>query len=165
VASVAEFLNLPKVSVMLWYEGTAEEAARHYVKAFKDGKINRIDHYPDSMPGAGGSVMTVGFELAGASFVGLNAGPMFKPTEATSICVMCDTQKEVDFLWEHLAEGGSHSNCGWLKDRWGFSWQVTPRRLIELTTTGTADQRSRVFAAMMEMRKLDIAKIEAAAKG
>ena len=162
---MANVVHIPKVSMMLWYEGDAEAAARHYVKAFKDGKITRIDHYPDSMPGKAGQVMTVGFTIGDAAFTGLNAGPMFKPTEATSICVMCDDQKEVDFLWDHLAEGGSHSMCGWLKDRWGFSWQVTPRRLIELTTTGTAEQRTRAFAAMMEMKKLDIAALERAANG
>lgn len=153
-----------KVSMMLWYDnGGAEDAAKHYVKAFKDGKITSTNRYPDSMPGVAGQVMTVSFEIGGATFTALNAGPMFKPTESTSICVMCDDQKEVDFLWEHLAEGGSHSMCGWLKDRWGFSWQVTPRRLIELTTTGTPEQKSRVFAAMMQMGKIDIAAIEAAA--
>ncbi len=158
---MSTIFRAPKVSMMLWYDdGGAEAAAQHYVKAFKDGQITGVHHYPDSMPDAGGSVMTVSFELAGASFTGLNAGPMFKPTEATSICVMCDDQKEVDFLWDHLAEGGSHSMCGWLKDRWGFSWQITPRRLIELTTTGTPAQRSRAFAAMMQMGKLVIADLE-----
>lgn len=157
---MANVVHIPKVSMMLWYEGAAETAAQHYVKAFEDGKITSIDHYPDSMPGKAGEVMTVGFTIGGAAFTGLNAGPMFKPTEATSICVMCEDQKEVDFLWDHLAEGGSHSMCGWLKDRWGFSWQVTPRRLIDLTTTGTPEQKAKAFAAMMQMGKLVIAGLE-----
>lgn len=160
---MADILNLPKISLMLWYDdGAAEEAARHYVKAFKDGAITGVTHYPQDSMGLAGSVMTVGFTLGGAHFTGLNAGPMFKPTEATSIVILCDDQKEVDFLWDHMAQGGSHSMCGWLKDRWGFSWQITPRRLIEITMSGTPAQKQRVFAAMMEMRKLDVGAIEKA---
>ncbi len=163
---MARVQSLPKVSLMLWYDnGSAEAAARHYVKAFKDGAITAVTHYPQDSMGAAGSVMTVGFTVGGAAFTGLNAGPMFKPTEATSIVVLCEDQKEVDFLWDHMAEGGSHSMCGWLKDRWGFSWQITPRRLMEITTQGTPEQKARAFGAMMQMRKLDIAAIEKAAQG
>jgi predicted 3-demethylubiquinone-9 3-methyltransferase (glyoxalase superfamily) len=155
----------PKVSLMLWYEGAAEQAAAHYVKAFKDGAITAVTRYPQDGMAPEGSVMTVSFTLGGAHFTGLNAGPMFKPTEATSIVVLCDDQAEVDFLWQHMAEGGAHSRCGWLKDRWGFSWQITPRRLIEITTNGSPAQKERAFAAMMQMDKLIIADLETAIAG
>ncbi len=159
---MARIQKLPKISLMLWYDGAAEEAAKHYVKAFKDGEITDIAHYPQDSMGLAGSVMTVGFNIAGAGFTGLNAGPMFKPTEATSIVILCDDQQEIDFLWDHMAEGGSHSRCGWLKDRWGFSWQITPRRLMEITTTGTPAQKARAFAAMTQMDKFVVADLEKA---
>lgn len=156
-------IAMPKVSLMMWYDSEAERAAAHYVKAFKDGAITAVSRYPAGGRGPEGQAMTVSFTLAGMPFVGLNAGPMFKPTEALSIVVACDDQTEVDFLWTHLAEGGAHSQCGWLKDRWGFSWQVTPRRLMELMQADDAATRQRVFAAMMEMTKIDIAGLEKAA--
>lgn len=162
---MAKIQSLPKVSLMLWYDGAAEEAAAHYVKAFKDGVITDVTRYPQDSMAPAGSVMTVGFNIGGSGFTALNAGPMFKPTEAASIVILCDNQKEVDFLWDHMAEGGSHSMCGWLKDRWGFSWQITPRRLMEITTKGTPEQKARAFGAMMQMTKFDIAGIEKAVRG
>jgi predicted 3-demethylubiquinone-9 3-methyltransferase (glyoxalase superfamily) len=157
--------SIQKISLMLWYDGAAEEAARHYVKAFKDGRITDITHYPQDSMAAAGNVMTVGFRIGGSDFTALNAGPMYKPTEATSIVILCDDQKEIDFLWDHMAEGGAHSMCGWLKDRWGFSWQITPRRLMEITTQGTPGQKARAFGAMIQMTKLDLAAIEKAVLG
>lgn len=153
-----------KLSFMLWYDNAAEEAAQHYSKAFKGSRITSIERYPEGGMAPAGSVMTVAFELEGIKFTGLNAGPMFKPTEAFSIVVSCDDQAEVDFLWEHLAEGGSYSMCGWLKDKWGFSWQIVPKRFLELILTSSGPAKARVFAAMMQMQKFDIATLEAAAK-
>lgn len=154
-----------KISPMLWFDSDAEAAARHYVEAFKDGKITSLERYPEGSMGPAGSVMTVGFELAGQSFTALNGGPMFRPTEAVSFVIACDDQKEVDFLWNHLAQGGAHSMCGWLKDKWGFSWQIVPKHFLELMTGGDAAAKARVFAAMMQMTKFDISVIEKAAKG
>ncbi|MCA0433341.1 MAG: VOC family protein [Proteobacteria bacterium] len=156
---------MQKISPFLWYDSEAEEAARHYVAAFPDARITTIERYPKGAPAPEGSVMTVAFELAGQSFTALNGGPMFKPTEAVSFAVSCDDQAEVDRLWEHLSQGGSTSMCGWLKDRWGFSWQIVPRRFVEIIATGDGAAKGRVFAAMMQMTKFDLAKIEAAYKG
>ncbi len=157
--------KIQKISPMLWFDGAAEDAVNHYVKAFANSRIVAVERYPDGGPAPAGSVMTVGFELAGQSFTALNGGPMFKPNEAVSFVIACEDQKEVDFLWDHLSQGGSTSMCGWLKDKWGFSWQIVPQRFIELVTSGTAAQKRRVFAAMMQMTKFDVAKIEAAARG
>jgi predicted 3-demethylubiquinone-9 3-methyltransferase (glyoxalase superfamily) len=157
--------NIQKISPFLWFDGAAEEAANHYVKAFPNSRITGVERYPEGAPGPAGSVMTVAFELAGQKFTALNGGPLFKPNESVSFVVTCDDQKEVDFLWDHLGRGGSTSMCGWLKDKWGFSWQVVPARFIELVTSGDSAAKGRVFAAMMQMTKFEIAKLEAAAKG
>jgi predicted 3-demethylubiquinone-9 3-methyltransferase (glyoxalase superfamily) len=154
-----------KITPVLWFDSEAETAAAHYMKGFPGSRITSIERYPKGSPGPEGSVMTVAFELAGQQFTGLNGGPLFKPNEAVSLAVACEDQKEVDFLWAHLSEGGSTSMCGWLKDRWGFSWQIVPRRFLEIVTSANSAGKVRAFSAMLEMTKFDIAAIEKAYKG
>jgi predicted 3-demethylubiquinone-9 3-methyltransferase (glyoxalase superfamily) len=150
-----------KIIPMLWFDSQAEEAAKFYVSIFKNSQITRVAHYPKGGPGPEGSVMVVSFELDGVPFTALNAGPQFKFTEAISFVISCDTQEEIDYFWEKLlAGGGKHSQCGWLKDRFGLSWQVTPSIWVELATGPHAD---RYMQAMMQMTKLDIAKLKASA--
>jgi predicted 3-demethylubiquinone-9 3-methyltransferase (glyoxalase superfamily) len=152
--------KIQKISPFLWFESEAEAAAKHYVAAFPGSGITRMDRYPEGGMAPAGSVMTVSFELAGQHFTALNGGPMFKPTEAVSFVVSCVDQKEIDFLWSHLAQGGSTSMCGWLKDRWGFSWQIVPQSFFEIMAKADVATKSRVFAAMMQMTKFDIASLE-----
>ena len=157
---------MSKITPFLWFEKEAEEAANFYVSIFPNSKVNAVARYPEGGPGPAGSVMTVGFELDGQAFTALNAGPHFKFSEAISFVIDCKDQAEVDHYWEKLLEGGGQeSQCGWLKDRYGLSWQVTPRRLIELTTDADPAVAQRVFSAMMQMVKIDIATLEAAARG
>lgn len=153
-----------KITPMLWYDGQAEEAARHYVAIFPNSKIDRVSHYPEGTHAPAGSVMTVEFTLEGQSFTALNAGPAFRFNEAISLVVDCKDQKEVDYYWDRLGEGGTPQACGWIKDRYGLCWQVTPRRLIELTTGPDKARAQRVFAAMMTMIKLDVKALEEAAR-
>ncbi|MDP8995952.1 MAG: VOC family protein, partial [Pseudomonadota bacterium] len=140
-------------------------AAAHYLKAVPGSKITGVERYGKAGPGREGSVMLVTMEFGGRSLMLLNGGPLFTPNESVSLTITAKDQKEVDFLWAHMSEGGSTSQCGWLKDRWGFSWQIVPRRHWELMTTGSPEVKARVFTAMMKMTKFDIATIEAAAKG
>lgn len=155
-----------KISPFLWFDGDAEAAANYYVKGFPKSRINSIVRNPTGSPaGTEGSVLTVHFELQGHQFTGLNGGPQFKPNEAVSFAVACEDQKEVDFLWGYLSEGGATSACGWLKDRWGFSWQIVPRRMLEILTGKDQAAVARAFNAMLEMTKFDIAAIEKAYKG
>ncbi len=159
-------IQFQKISPFLWFDGQAEEAANYYVKGFLNSQINTILRNPkDSPSGPEGSVLTVHFELQGHQFTGINGGPQFKPNESVSFAVACEDQKEVDFLWDYLSEGGATSACGWLKDRWGFSWQIVPRRMLEILTGKDQAAMARAFNAMLEMTKLDIAAIEKAAKG
>jgi predicted 3-demethylubiquinone-9 3-methyltransferase (glyoxalase superfamily) len=154
-----------KIKTFLWFNGEAEAAANHYIKAFKDGKIVDTWRYGDAGPGPKGEVMTVEFTLGGQQFVGLNGGTEFKPNQAVSIAIMCEDQAEVDRLWEHLSEGGSTLACGWLKDRWGFCWQIVPKRLMEMMSGKDEARKNRVFGAMMQMIKLDVAALEKAYAG
>ena len=157
---------MSKITPFLWYDKEAEEAANFYVSVFPNSKVSKVARYPEGGPGEPGSAMTVSFELDGQPFTALNAGPHFKFTEAVSFVIDFKDQAEVDHYWEKLLEGGGQeSQCGWLKDRYGLSWQVTPRRLIELTTNADPAVAQRVFAAMMKMVKIDIATLEAAARG
>lgn len=157
---------MSKITPFLWFDSEAEEAANHYVSIFKNAKINKIARYPEGGPYPAGAVMTVEFELDGWRFTALNGGPHFKFGEAVSFVIDCEDQAEVDYYWERLlAGGGQESQCGWLKDKFGLSWQVTPRRLIELTTGPDQARNARVFAAMMKMVKIDIAELERAARG
>jgi predicted 3-demethylubiquinone-9 3-methyltransferase (glyoxalase superfamily) len=154
-----------KIHPMLWFDTQAEEAANLYVSIFKNSKITSIARYPDGGPAPTGRVMTVGFELDGQQFTALNAGPHFKFNEAVSFVVDCRSQEEVDYYWTKLTEGGGQpSQCGWLKDRFGLSWQITPTVLIELVSGPDPAKAGRVMAAMMQMTKIDIAKLQEAAK-
>jgi predicted 3-demethylubiquinone-9 3-methyltransferase (glyoxalase superfamily) len=138
------------ITPFLWFDGKAEEAMNFYLSVFKSGKVI------DVTPGPGGTVMSATFELDGQKFMALNAGPMFTFTPAVSFFVNCETQAEVDELWEKLSEGGSKERCGWLKDKYGLSWQIVPSILGKLLQGGDADKSKRVMAALMQMDKLDI---------
>jgi predicted 3-demethylubiquinone-9 3-methyltransferase (glyoxalase superfamily) len=154
-----------KITTFLWFDGNAEEAVNHYTSIFKNSKILNVARYGDAGPGPKGSAMTVDFQLEGQDFIALNGGPQFKFTEAISLLVNCETQKEVDELWKKLTAGGEESMCGWLKDKFGLSWQIVPRRLMELMQDKDPKKAKRVMEAMLQMRKIDIAKLEAAHKG
>jgi predicted 3-demethylubiquinone-9 3-methyltransferase (glyoxalase superfamily) len=157
---------VPKISPFLWFDTQAEEAAKFYVSIFPGSKILAVTHYGDTGPGRKGSVMTVSFQLGNQKVVALNAGPQFKFTEAISLAVECETQEEVDRYWKALtANGGQEGDCGWLKDRYGLSWQVTPTVMIQIIEGSDPKKTDRAMAAMMQMKKFDIAKIEAAARG
>jgi predicted 3-demethylubiquinone-9 3-methyltransferase (glyoxalase superfamily) len=151
-----------RITPCLWFDGQAEEAANFYVSIFRNSKITAISRYGDAGPGPKGSVMVVGFELDGQAFTGLNGGPMFKFNEAISMVVNCETQGEVDHYWERLLEGGEPSQCGWLKDRFGLSWQIVPTALVDMVQDKDAARSQRVVAAMLDMRKLDIAGLKQA---
>ena len=154
---------MPKITSFLWFDTQAEEAARFYASVFKNSRIVRMSRYGDAGPGPKGSVMTVDFELDGQPFTALNAGPQFKFTEAISFTVHCKTQDEVDEYWTKLSAGGAESDCGWLKDKYGLSWQITPTILIELLNDPDPQKSKRVMEAMMTMKKIDIAALEKAA--
>jgi predicted 3-demethylubiquinone-9 3-methyltransferase (glyoxalase superfamily) len=156
-----------KISPCLWFDGVAEEAAQFYVSIFPDSRIDSVDRAPGDTPsGPKGSVLTVDFTIAGRSYIGLNGGPDFTFNEAISLSVDCDDQAEVDRYWDALqADGGEASVCGWLKDRFGVSWQVVPRRLTELLSDPDPAAARRVMQAMLGMRKIEIAELERAAAG
>ena len=158
---------MTSITPFLWFDGTAEEAATFYCAVFPDSRIDRIDRSPADNPSTKeGEVLTVAFTLAGRPFVGLNGGPDFRFTEAVSFSIDCKDQAEVDRYWEILtANGGEPSQCGWLKDRFGLSWQVVPRRMNELYSSPDRDGARRAFEAMLTMQKLDVAKLEAAFEG
>ena len=154
-----------KIAPFLWFDTQAEEAANFYVSVFKNSKIVEVARYPEGAPAPAGSVMIVNFELEGLPFVGLNAGPMFKFTEAISFVVTTESQEETDFYWNKLtADGGKESDCGWLKDKFGLSWQITPKALIDLLSSSDKQKAARVMAAMMTMQKIDIAALQRAAQ-
>lgn len=158
---------MSKITPCLWYDGAAEEAARFYVSLLSGSKIDRVVRAPSDNPsGVEGSTLLVEFTLAGTEFVALNGGPLFKFTEAASFQIETADQAETDRLWDALiADGGAPSNCGWLKDRWGLSWQILPRRLRELLTAPDPDAARRASQAMLKMHRIDIAALEAAAQG
>ena len=158
---------MSKITPCLWYDGAAEEAARFYVSLLPGSTVDRVVRSPvDTPSGPEGSVLTVEFTLAGTKFVALNGGPAFAFTEAVSFQIETEDQPETDRLWEALiADGGSESQCGWLKDRWGMSWQITPRQLTALFLGADKAAAQRAGQAMFSMRKIDIATIEAAARG
>jgi predicted 3-demethylubiquinone-9 3-methyltransferase (glyoxalase superfamily) len=147
---------MPKITPFLWFDGQAEEAAKFYASVFKNSKIRAVARYPEGPPGPAGTVMTVDFELDGQEFTALNGGPIFKFNEAISFVVHCETQAEVDEFWSKLLEGGTESQCGWLKDKFGVSWQIVPTVLIEMLQDRDAGKAKRVMKAMLEMKKLDI---------
>jgi len=154
-----------KIRTFLWYDSAAEEAANFYCSLFKDSQILSVTRYPEGSFLPAGTVMTVTFRLAGMEYTALNGGPHFHFTEAISLSVDCEDQAEVDFLWERLTEGGSPSQCGWLKDRWGLSWQIIPGALPELLSSSDPGVAQRVMGAMLTMTKIDIAALRQAAAG
>lgn len=154
-----------KIKTFLWFDNEAEAAVNHYMAAFKDSEITNIERYGDAGPGPKGEVMLVEFTLAGQPFLALNGRPQFKPNEAVSLMVTAEDQAEVDRLWDHLIEGGAPLACGWLKDRWGFSWQIVPKRLFEMMADKDEARKNRVFTAMMQMIKFDVTALEKAYAG
>jgi predicted 3-demethylubiquinone-9 3-methyltransferase (glyoxalase superfamily) len=158
---------MPKITPTLWMNHTAEEAAEFYVTLLPDSQIEQVNRSPiDTPSGPKGQVLTVILSLAGQRFCLLNGGPMFPQTEAVSFMIETEDQSETDRLWDAIVgNGGQESMCGWCKDKWGVSWQVTPKRLLELSTDPDTARAQRAMAAMMTMRKIDIAAIEAAAEG
>jgi len=150
----------------LWFDTKAEEAANFYVSVFKNSQILSVTHYNDAGPREAGMVLTVMFELNGNRFMALNGGPQFTFDEAISFTVTCDDQAEVDYFWDALtADGGQESQCGWLKDKFGLSWQIVPAGMEEALNQPDPERSRRAMAAMMQMRKIDIAAIQAAAAG
>ncbi len=147
---------MQKINPFLWFDNRAEEAANFYTSIFKDSKIRSIARYPEGSPGPAGSVMTVSFDLDGQTFIALNGGPAFKFTEAISFFVNCETQEEVDELWSKLSDGGEESQCGWLKDKFGVSWQIVPTVLIEMLQDKDAARSKRVVQAMLQMKKINV---------
>jgi predicted 3-demethylubiquinone-9 3-methyltransferase (glyoxalase superfamily) len=157
---------MQKITPFLWFDTQAEEAANFYVSVFDNSKALSLLRCGEAGPGPKGSVLTVEFELEGQKFTALNGGPNFKFTEAVSFVVNCTTQEEVDYFWEKLlANGGTESQCGWLKDKYGLSWQITPTILIELLQDKDPEKASRVMQAMMKMIKIDIETLKRAAAG
>src|SRR6185503_10409745 len=153
---------MQKITPFLWFDGNAEEAVNFYVSIFKNSKVLSVARYGEAGPGPKGSVMTASFQLDGQEFVALNGGPQFKFTEAISFWVRCETQEEIDEMWEKLSAGGAKSRCGWLKDKYGLSWQVVPPILGEMLQDKDAKKSQRVMAAMMQMDKIDISLLKKA---
>jgi len=157
---------MQKITPFLWFDNNAEEAAEFYVSIFKNSKILNVSRYGDAGPGPKGSVMVVNFQLAGQEFTALNGGPQFKFSEAFSLVVNCENQKELDEYWSKLTSGGGReSQCGWLKDKFGFSWQIVPTELGKLISAKDPAKTNRVMRAVLQMKKLDIAKLRQAAEG
>jgi predicted 3-demethylubiquinone-9 3-methyltransferase (glyoxalase superfamily) len=154
-----------KITPNLWFDTQAEDAANHYVSIFRNSRIVNVTHYTENAPREAGMVMTVEFELDGQRFVGINGGPEFTFDEAVSFEVSCADQEEIDYFWERLSEGGEEGPCGWVKDRYGLSWQVVPAGMDELFSDSDRQRASRAMQAMLGMRKLDIAALRAAADG
>ena len=156
---------IQKIKPFLWFDKEAEDAAKFYCSIFKNSKMLDVQRYPEGAPAPAGSAMLASFELEGIQFVGLNAGPTFKFTEAISFAVTTENQEETDYLWNKLtADGGKESDCGWLKDKFGLSWQITPRQLIELLSSPDKQKAARVMASMLTMKKINIAELERAAR-
>lgn len=145
-----------KITPCLWFDDKAEEAMNFYVSIFKNSRVKDIMRYGDAGPGTSGKVMAVTFELNGQEFMGLNGGPQFNFTEAISFFVSCDTQQEVDELWDKLTAGGEESQCGWLKDKYGVSWQIIPKALGEMLGDPDREKANRAMQAMLQMKKIDI---------
>jgi predicted 3-demethylubiquinone-9 3-methyltransferase (glyoxalase superfamily) len=154
---------MQKITPCLWFDGNAEEAAKFYCSVFKNSRIVRILRTTEAGPGPTGNVLVVYFQLEGQDFIGLNGGPQFKFNEAISLCVDCEDQAEVVQLWNKLtSDGGQPSACSWLKDKFGVSWQIVPRQLVEALNNPDQKKAVRAMTAMMQMSKIDIAKIEEA---
>ncbi|WP_159728894.1 VOC family protein [Methylosinus sp. Ce-a6] len=158
-------ISASKIRPCLWFDREGEEAANFYVSLFPDSRVTGVSRYGEAGPGEPGAAMVVSFELCGLPFMALNGGPVYRLTEAFSLSVDCADQAEVDHYWEKLGEGGEYSRCGWLKDRYGLSWQITPRRLPQLLSGDDTAGAARAMRAMMGMAKLDVAALEAAYAG
>jgi predicted 3-demethylubiquinone-9 3-methyltransferase (glyoxalase superfamily) len=156
---------MQKITPCLWYDNQAEEAARFYTSIFKNSKIVQTTRYSELGPGEPGAVMVVYFQLEGQDFIALNGGPVFHFTPAISLSVDCQSQTEVDELWAKLTNGGEESQCGWLTDRFGVSWQIVPSELVEMMSDTDPEKVQRVTSAMFQMKKLDIAACRAAYEG
>jgi len=156
---------MQKITPFLWFDNNAEDAVKFYVSMFKNSKIGKVARYGKAGPGPEGKVMTVSFELAGQEFIALNGGPRFKFTEAISLVVNCENQKEVDEYWEKLSAGGEKIQCGWLKDKFGLSWQVVPTAMEKMMSDPDPAKSQRVMKAMLQMVKLDIATLKRAYEG
>ena len=152
--------GIQKISPFLWFDDDAEEAAKFYTSVFKNSKVTEIARYGEAGTKASGrqkgSVMTVSFELEGQKFTALNGGPVFKFSPAISFAVTCETQDEVDYFWDKLSDGGQQVECGWLTDKYGVSWQIVPKALIEMLSDRDAKKSERVMEAMLQMKKLEI---------
>ncbi|MFI1966494.1 VOC family protein [Streptomyces pathocidini] len=156
---------MQKITTFLWFDDQAEEAVEHYTSVFDDSRVLEVLRWGEEGPGEPGKVLTIRFELAGQQFIALNGGPHFHFTEAVSLYVDCRSQEEVDELWAKLLEGGEESKCGWLKDKYGLSWQIVPRRLTDLLSDPDPATADRVMKAMLGMVKIDLQTIEKAARG
>ena len=153
---------MQKITPFLWFDGKAEEAMKFYVSIFKNSKVGSVTRYGEAGPRPEGTVMSATFQLDGQDFFALNGGPQFKFTPAISLFVNCETQQEVDELWEKLSEGGEKQRCGWLKDRFGLSWQIVPSVLGKLLRDKDPEKSNRVMKAMMQMDKIDISGLQKA---
>jgi predicted 3-demethylubiquinone-9 3-methyltransferase (glyoxalase superfamily) len=156
---------LQKIVPSLWFDTEAEEAAEFYVSVFENSRVVNVARYTEAGPRPAGMVMTVEFELDGQRFVGINGGPQFRFDEAVSFQITCEDQEEVDYFWERLSEGGEEGQCGWLKDRYGLSWQVVPTGMEEVFADPDPERARRAMEAMLGMRKLDVAALRRAADG
>ena len=154
-----------KITPFLWFDNNAEEAVNFYISIFKNSSMDVVARYTEAGPGPKGSVMTIAFTLDGQKYTALNGGPHYKFTEAISLVVNCDNQEEVDYYWEKLKQDGKEVQCGWLKDKFGLSWQIVPVRLMELITDKDEAKRNRIMNAMMKMIKIDVPRLEKAAAG
>jgi len=155
---------MQKLTTFLWFNDKAEEATNFYVSLFQNSKIDSISRYGDAGPGPKGSVMIVNFQLEGQKFIALNGGPHFSFTPAVSLFVNCESQEEVDRLWDKLSEGGRKDRCGWLQDKYGLSWQIIPVALMKLMSDPDKQKAGRVMKAMLQMDKIDVRKLEEAAQ-
>ena len=151
---------MQKITPFLWFDNNVEEAVHFYKSIFKDSEITKVVHNNPATPGPDGSVMLINFRLNGQEFIGLNGGPTFHFTEAVSFVINCDSQEEIDHYWESLSEGGQRSHCGWLKDKFGLSWQVVPTALARLMNSGDPKKSERVMAALMQMDKIELDALE-----
>jgi predicted 3-demethylubiquinone-9 3-methyltransferase (glyoxalase superfamily) len=157
--------RMQRITPFLWFDRNAEEAVNHYVSIFNNSRIVSVTRYGDAAPGPAGSVMTIAFELEGQPFTALNGGPLFQFNEAISLVVHCESQEEVDMFWEKLSAGGKKGRCGWLKDKFGLSWQVVPSTMIELIANADPETSNRAMQAVMGMDKIDIARVQRAVEG
>jgi predicted 3-demethylubiquinone-9 3-methyltransferase (glyoxalase superfamily) len=154
-----------RITPNLWFDGNAEEAANFYCSVFENSKVLSKSHYPENSPGEPGTVMTVEWELEGQQFVGINGGSQFKFDEAVSFMISCEDQAEIDYFWEKLSDGGSEGPCGWLKDKFGLSWQVTPKGMDEVFSDPDKSKAERAMQAMLKMSKIDVEELRRAAEG